>query len=116
MERFNIGVDLHKTQFTICCLSGESFLWEGQYSTNPGGYAEFKRRILGLSKRSKKSSVYLAVESTGNTIAVQNRNSHKLNSSCNGFSAYLDGSIFSLFRISQMSFCKNSNIGITAIN
>jgi hypothetical protein len=67
MERFNIGVDLHKTQFTICCLSGESFLWEGQYSTNPGGYAEFKRRILGLSKRSKKSSVYLAVESTGNT-------------------------------------------------
>jgi hypothetical protein len=41
MERFNIGVDLHKTQFTICCLSGESFLWEGQYSTNPGGYAEF---------------------------------------------------------------------------
>jgi transposase len=72
MERFNIGVDLHKTQFTICCLSGESFLWEGQYSTNPGGYAEFKRRILGLSKRSKKSSVYLAVESTGNTKFFKN--------------------------------------------
>ena len=61
----NIGVDLHKTQFTVCVRNGsEKFL---EYPTTAAGYSAF------LSRLSRLGEVRLGVESTGNTRYFKNR-------------------------------------------
>jgi transposase len=66
----NIGVDLHKTQFTVCVRKNgkETFM---EYATNSGGYQTFLKDIGKLQKGGDE--VRVAVESTGNTRYFKNR-------------------------------------------
>jgi len=60
----NIGVDLHKTQFTTCVYSenGKKF---SRYPTTPDGYADFLKDVIIWQKEGHQ--VRAGVESTGNT-------------------------------------------------
>lgn len=60
----NVGVDLHKTQFTVCCLQDGEEVLQKEYRTGKKGYEAFLLDLKDLS-RSKKG-VRLAVETTGN--------------------------------------------------
>jgi len=66
----NVGIDLHKTQFTVCVryAGGEEF---DQYPTTEEGYTEF----LGRASKWQASGeeVRVGVESTGNTRYFKNR-------------------------------------------
>ena len=67
----NVGVDLHKTQFTICARrlgEGEFF---SKYSTEEGGYKEFIKLITKWQECGEE--VRVGVESTGNTRYFKNR-------------------------------------------
>ena len=66
----NVGIDLHKTQFTICVRekSGSKF---AKYPTTPEGIAEFLG-IVAAWKKTKKQ-VRAGVESTGNTRYFRDR-------------------------------------------
>jgi len=64
--KMSIGVDLHKTQFTVCCLSEDRKVQEsGIYPTNERGYRAFTDKMFHWSEQGYESAV--AVESTGNT-------------------------------------------------
>ena len=70
--KMSVGVDLHKTQFTVCCLSEDR---RGQESgicpTTDHGYRAF---IMKMSNWDKECyEVTAAVESTGNTRYFRNR-------------------------------------------
>jgi len=68
--RVNIGVDLHKTQFTVCVRGlGEDKFEE--YPTTEEGYEAFLKRVANL--RECGMEVKAAVESTGNTRYFKNR-------------------------------------------
>jgi len=60
----NVGVDLHKTQFTVCVRSrgGEEFQ---RYPTTDAGYAAFLKEMAKWQSKGQK--VRVGVESTGNT-------------------------------------------------
>jgi len=60
--RISVGVDLHKTQFTVAARGAETL--HGQYATTKEGYAAFLEQLGRLRKRG--AEVRLAVESTGN--------------------------------------------------
>ena len=62
----NIGVDLHKTQFTVCIRHDgcEDF---SEYRTNPLGYSAFLRCISRFVE-----PIRIGVESTGNTRYFKN--------------------------------------------
>lgn len=65
---FFIGVDLHKTQFTIHVRTeegAETLDQIRQYPATPDGYTEFLARIGGY--KAAGSAVKIGVESTGNT-------------------------------------------------
>jgi len=64
MVNVNVGVDLHKTQFTVCVRSRGGDRFE-KYPTTPAGYAAFFRKVAVWQRSGKK--VRVAVESTGNT-------------------------------------------------
>ena len=66
----NVGIDLHKTQFTICVRekSGNKF---GKYPTTPEGIAEFLGIVAAWRKNRKQ--VRAGVESTGNTRYFRDR-------------------------------------------
>jgi transposase len=66
----NIGVDLHKTQFTVCVRKNgkETFM---EYHANSGGYKTFLKDIGKLQKGGDQERV--AVESTGNKKKKKNR-------------------------------------------
>lgn len=69
---FFIGVDLHKTQFTVHVRTeeeSESLDQIRQYPTTPDGYAEFLARIGGY--KAVGSEVRIGVESTRNTKVLQ---------------------------------------------
>ena len=70
--KMSIGVDLHKTQFTVCCLSEDRGIQElGMYPTTDHGYQAF---IMKISKWDGEGyEVTAAVESTGNTRYFRNR-------------------------------------------
>lgn len=59
----NIGVDLHKTQFTVYARNGEGMF--GKYGTTAEGYGCFIKQLNAW--REEGHQVRLAVESTGNT-------------------------------------------------
>jgi len=66
----NIGVDLHKTQFTICVRrrGGDKF---EKYPTTEGGYKSFLKKAAIWQK--KGEAVRVGVESTGNTRYFKSR-------------------------------------------
>jgi transposase len=70
--KMSIGIDLHKTQFTVCCLSEDRAIQEtGMYPTTDRGYRAFIKRISGWHEDGYE--VRTAVESTGNTRYFRNR-------------------------------------------
>ncbi len=71
---FFIGVDLHKTQFTVHVRTeeeSESLDQIRQYPTTPDGYAEFLARISRY--KATGADVKIGVESTGNTRFFKNQ-------------------------------------------
>jgi len=65
MEYFNVGVDLHKTQFTVCILCGNSVIDNGtKYPMSTEGYNLFSSRMHDISN--EEDIITLAIESTGN--------------------------------------------------
>ena len=66
----NIGVDLHKTQFTVCVRSKEGNS-SSRYSTTPVGYADFISKISAWQQEGH--CVRVGVESTGNTRYFKQR-------------------------------------------
>ena len=68
-----VGIDLHKTQFTVCVLRGEDGLvvLEEQYPTTDAGYREFSEKMH--EEEEKGYSIELAVETTGNARYFKNR-------------------------------------------
>ena len=66
----NIGIDLHKTQFTVC-VRGRAENKFDKYPTTPQGYASFLKKVAVWQKNGKK--VRVAVESTGNTRYFRDR-------------------------------------------
>ena len=71
---FFIGVDLHKTQFTVHVRTeeeSESLDQIKQYPTSPDGYAEFLARISRY--KATGADVKVGVESTGNTRYFKNQ-------------------------------------------
>ena len=70
--RLCVGVDLHKTQFTVCALNEEGeYLLEKQYPTKEEGYSEFAREMHRFEEQG--CSIELAVETTGNARFFKNR-------------------------------------------
>jgi len=66
----NVGIDLHKTQFTICVRDrkGNRF---AKYLTTPEGYQAFLNQAAEW--QGKGEAVRVGVESTGNTRYFKNR-------------------------------------------
>ncbi len=70
--KMSIGVDLHKTQFTVCCLSEDRSVQEsGIYPTTDRGYRAFIMKVSNWNEGGYE--VTAAVESTGNTRHFRNR-------------------------------------------
>ncbi len=65
----NVGVDLHKTQFTVFARVGEGMF--GKYPTTEEGYQEFLSQVRLW--HGEGQSVRVGVESTGNTRYFKNR-------------------------------------------
>jgi len=67
------GIDLHKTQFTVCVMRGEDGLvvLEEQYPTTDTGYREFSEKMH--DEEEKGYGIELAVETTGNARYFKNR-------------------------------------------
>ena len=71
-SRLCVGVDLHKTQFTVCAVNGDGeILLESIYPTSTAGYEAFIKEMH--IQEEKGYSIELAVESTGNARFFQNR-------------------------------------------
>jgi len=60
----DVGVDLHKTQFTVCGLNDGEEVLQKEYRTGKEGYLAFLSDLKALEVPKKK--VRLAVETTGN--------------------------------------------------
>ena len=69
MNTINIGVDLHKHQFTNYYLFKKEGVYR-KYSTNESGMTQFKNEIKMMLDKGFK--VRVAVESTGNTRFFKN--------------------------------------------
>ena len=70
--KMSVGVDLHKTQFTVCALSEDRKVKEsGIYPTSKLGYKAFFRK---MNQRMEQGyQITAAVESTGNTRYFRNQ-------------------------------------------
>jgi transposase len=66
----NVGVDLHKTQFTVS-VKGAAGNEYAQYPTEEAGYADFLKRVKRW--QDEGHMVRVGVESTGNTRYFKNR-------------------------------------------
>lgn len=71
-RQLSVGVDLHKTQFTVCALapSGE-IVHECVYPTTNEGYDEFAEWAHGV-ERERNLHTVLAIEATGNARYFKN--------------------------------------------
>jgi len=70
--KMSIGVDLHKTQFTVCFLGEDRKVKDsGMFPTNVVGYKEFLLKIKNLENEGYE--VQAAVESTGNARYFKNK-------------------------------------------
>ena len=62
-KKLYVGVDLHKTQFTICILKSDKVIADAEkYETDDRGYQAFISRLKTLS-----DNISIAIESTGNS-------------------------------------------------
>lgn len=68
VDRLYVGVDLHKTQFTICTLNsqGDAFEAGTKFPMDKEGYSSFVDTMKTLSRRHGGAKVSLAIESTAN--------------------------------------------------
>jgi transposase len=66
----NVGIDLHKTQFTVCVRGKNGDKFE-QYETDAEGYEQFLKRVRVWQKAGQE--VRIGVESTGNTRYFKNQ-------------------------------------------
>jgi transposase len=66
----NMGIDLHKTQFTVCIRGRGGDKFE-QYPTTEEGYGQFLKRAAAWRKTGHE--VRADVESTGNTRYFKRR-------------------------------------------
>jgi len=66
----NVGIDLHKTQFTICVREQSGNKFE-KYPTTAEGYEEFLKKVALWQRGGKE--VRAGVESTGNTRYFRDR-------------------------------------------
>ena len=67
-SRINVGIDLHKTQFTVCVLIDEEELSCGKaFRMDEEGYDSFISEIRLLQKKRKSPGVAVAIESTANS-------------------------------------------------
>jgi len=64
MSKIYAGIDLHKTQFTVCILRNGLYEKEGQYPTSKEGFKAFISDIQTMDVTPEE--VELAIESTGN--------------------------------------------------
>ena len=70
--RLCVGVDLHKTQFTVSALSEDGeYLLEQKYPTKEEGYSEFASEMH--NREEQGYSIELAVETTGNARFFKNQ-------------------------------------------
>jgi transposase len=70
--KMSIGVDLHKTQFTVCVLSADRKVDEsGIYPTSKLGYKAFFTKMA--QRMDQGYQITTAVESTGNTRYFRNQ-------------------------------------------
>jgi len=70
--KMSIGVDLHKTQFTVCMLSEDRKVVEsGVFPTSEHGYTKFLEKAGFFFEDGYE--VATAVESTGNTRFFRNK-------------------------------------------
>ena len=71
-KRLCVGVDLHKTQFTVCALNEDGeILLEAVYPTSTVGYDTFTKEMH--TQEEKGYTIELAVESTGNARFFKNQ-------------------------------------------
>ncbi|MBR0451564.1 MAG: IS110 family transposase [Oscillospiraceae bacterium] len=72
-RRLCVGIDLHKTQFTVCAMREEDGLvvLEEQYATTETGYREFTEEMH--TEEENGYSIELAIETTGNARYFKNR-------------------------------------------
>ena len=71
-NRLCVGVDLHKTQFTVCALNEEGeYLAENMYRTTEEGYNDFIKEMH--NQEDNGYSIELAVETTGNAKFFKNQ-------------------------------------------
>lgn len=71
--RLCVGVDLHKTQFTVCAMDeSEDIHLEEVYGTDCDGYSDFCRRMHDYEEE-MGFRIELAVETTGNARFFKNR-------------------------------------------
>ena len=71
-RRLCVGVDLHKTQFTVRALSeDDEYLLEQKYPTKGEGYNEFSREMH--NREEQGYTIELAVETTGNARFFKNQ-------------------------------------------
>lgn len=71
-RRFCVGVDLHKTQFTVSGLTEEGeFILEEVYQTNKEGYGHFIEQLHEAEESGQR--IELAVETTGNARYFKNK-------------------------------------------
>jgi len=72
-RRLCVGVDLHKSQFTVCAMLGDSeVLLEEVFKTDEEGYKDFSSRMHGFEGE-HGCGVELAIETTGNARFFRNR-------------------------------------------
>jgi transposase len=60
----NVGVDLHKTQMTVCFMADDGAFFRKVYGTNNAGYLDFTTALCDLKEPRKE--IRVAVETTGN--------------------------------------------------
>ena len=71
-NRLCVGIDLHKTQFTVCALNEEGeYLLEKLYRTTEEGYGNFIKEMH--NQEDNGYSIELAVETTGNARFFKNQ-------------------------------------------
>ena len=71
-RRLSVGIDLHKTQFTVCAMREDGLVtMEGEYPTSETGYAEFIKEMH--TEEENGNYIELAVETTGNARYFKNR-------------------------------------------
>lgn len=70
--KMSVGVDLHKSQFTVCFLSEDRRICDlGMYPSSEVGYESFLKKVEAF--REEEYEVKVAVESTGNARFFRNK-------------------------------------------